>query len=119
MAAFCASVSVRVWTPAASSFFRSRSIANSYADLGPLLSATGPPLRSADAVGLPCARRTRRAPCILSKTVTPSVAMKLALIALLSAATIDLAAQAVGGADKARPVSGDPGISSMVVVDQP
>ncbi len=45
--------------------------------------------------------------------------MKLALIALFSAATIDLAAQAVGGADKARPVSGDPGISSMVVVDQP
>ena len=28
-------------------------------------------------------------------------------------------AQAVGGADKARPVAGDPGISSMVVIDQP
>ena len=28
-------------------------------------------------------------------------------------------AQAVGGADKARPVAGDPGISSMVVMDQP
>ncbi len=28
-------------------------------------------------------------------------------------------AQAVGGAEKARPVAGDPGISSMVVVDQP
>jgi quercetin dioxygenase-like cupin family protein len=28
-------------------------------------------------------------------------------------------AQAVGGADKARPVVGDPGISSMVVMDQP
>jgi quercetin dioxygenase-like cupin family protein len=28
-------------------------------------------------------------------------------------------AQAVGGADKARPVTGDPGISSMVVMDQP
>ena len=27
--------------------------------------------------------------------------------------------QAVGGADKARPVAGDPGISSMVVMDQP
>ena len=27
-------------------------------------------------------------------------------------------AQAVGGADKARPVAGDPGISSMVVMDQ-
>ena len=30
-----------------------------------------------------------------------------------------LAAQAVGGSDKARPVAGDPGISSMVVMDQP
>ena len=28
-------------------------------------------------------------------------------------------AQAVGGADKARPVAGDPGISSMVVMEQP
>ena len=28
-------------------------------------------------------------------------------------------AQAVGGADKARPVAGDPGISSMVVMDMP
>ena len=28
-------------------------------------------------------------------------------------------AQAVGGADKARPVAGDPGISSMVVMDRP
>ena len=45
--------------------------------------------------------------------------MKRALVALLSATSIDLAAQAVGGADKARPVSGDPGISSMLVLDQP
>jgi quercetin dioxygenase-like cupin family protein len=29
------------------------------------------------------------------------------------------AAQAVGGADKARPVAGDPGVSSMLVMDQP
>jgi quercetin dioxygenase-like cupin family protein len=29
------------------------------------------------------------------------------------------AAQAVGGADKARPVAGDPGLSSMMVMDQP
>ncbi len=28
-------------------------------------------------------------------------------------------AQAVGGAEKARPVAGDPGVSSMVVMDQP
>src|SRR5476651_39670 len=30
-----------------------------------------------------------------------------------------VAMQAVGGADKARPVAGDPGISSMVVMEQP
>jgi quercetin dioxygenase-like cupin family protein len=29
------------------------------------------------------------------------------------------AAQAVGGAEKARPVAGDPGISTMLVVDDP
>jgi quercetin dioxygenase-like cupin family protein len=45
--------------------------------------------------------------------------MKRVLIALLAATSIDLGAQAVGGADKARPVSGDPGISSMLVFDQP
>ena len=30
-----------------------------------------------------------------------------------------VAIQAVGGADQARPVAGDPGISSMVVIEQP
>lgn len=30
-----------------------------------------------------------------------------------------VAMQAVGGADQARPVAGDPGISSMVVMEQP
>ena len=46
--------------------------------------------------------------------------MKLVLVALLlSVTTIDLGAQAVGGAEKARPVSGDPGMSSMPVVDRP
>ena len=39
------------------------------------------------------------------------------LVVLLSAASAN--GQAVGGADKARPVAGDPGISSMVVMDQP
>ena len=39
------------------------------------------------------------------------------LVALLIAPAAS--AQAVGGADKARPVAGDPGISSMVVVEQP
>ena len=41
------------------------------------------------------------------------------LVALLSGLGDRRAAQAVGGADKARPVAGDPGISSMVVMDQP
>ena len=31
----------------------------------------------------------------------------------------DASAQAVAGADRARPVAGDPGISSMVVIDRP
>ena len=46
----------------------------------------------------------------------------VALFALLSLLTIYVPptwAQAVGGAEKARPVAGDPGISSMVVMDQP
>ena len=41
----------------------------------------------------------------------------LVLAFTLMAATAN--AQAVGGAEKARPVAGDPGISSMVVMDQP
>jgi len=44
-------------------------------------------------------------------------ALFLALAILCSARSAG--AQAVGGADKARPVAGDPGISSMVVMDQP
>ena len=39
------------------------------------------------------------------------------LFALLSAS--NALAQAVGGAERARPVAGDPGISSMLVTDQP
>ena len=42
-----------------------------------------------------------------------------ALVAAFSLLTAPMNAQAVGGADKARPVAGDPGISSMVVMDQP
>src|SRR4249919_266716 len=44
-------------------------------------------------------------------------ALFFALVVLFSATSAS--AQAVGGADKARPVAGDPGISSMVVMDQP
>jgi quercetin dioxygenase-like cupin family protein len=42
----------------------------------------------------------------------------LALAALLTVLAPAGSAQAVGGADKARPVAGDPGVSSMVVMDQ-
>ena len=45
--------------------------------------------------------------------------MKMLVVILMSLAASDAFAQAVGGAEKARPVTGDPGISSMVVLDQP
>jgi quercetin dioxygenase-like cupin family protein len=41
------------------------------------------------------------------------------VLAVLTLFATNARAQAVGGADKARPVTGDPGISSMVVMDQP
>lgn len=43
----------------------------------------------------------------------------LLCVAAVALSSVQAVAQAVGGADKARPVAGDPGISSMVVVDQP
>ena len=43
----------------------------------------------------------------------------LALLAALVLASASASTQAVGGAEKARPVTGDPGISSMVVMEQP
>ena len=43
----------------------------------------------------------------------------LAVAALLIVLAPTAWAQAVGGAEKARPVPGDPGVSSMVVMDQP
>jgi len=49
-----------------------------------------------------------------------SVQRVLALFVAVSLFTSTRAgAQAVAGADKARPVTGDPGISSMVVMDRP
>src|SRR6476620_7999803 len=42
----------------------------------------------------------------------------LALFALLAVPSA-ARAQAVGGAEKARPVAGDPGLSTMVVIDRP
>jgi quercetin dioxygenase-like cupin family protein len=42
-----------------------------------------------------------------------------ALTTLLTSAAPSAWTQAVGGAEGARPVSGDPGISSMVVIDKP
>jgi mannose-6-phosphate isomerase-like protein (cupin superfamily) len=51
-------------------------------------------------------------------------ASRLVFASLLALVTLSIAsgtaaAQALGGADKARPVAGDPGISSMVVMDRP
>jgi len=60
------------------------------------------------------AGQPHRMPLALARV--PS-AVLVALVVLLSATSAS--AQAVGGADKARPVAGDPGISSMVVMDQP
>ena len=42
-----------------------------------------------------------------------------ALLLACALLTANANAQAVGGAEKARPVAGDPGISSMVVMEQP
>jgi quercetin dioxygenase-like cupin family protein len=50
---------------------------------------------------------------------SPHAAGVLALGALLTMLAPASWAQAVGGAEKARPVPGDPGVSSMVVMDQP
>src|SRR5207244_13527856 len=41
------------------------------------------------------------------------------LLATLAMAAPGVHAQAVGGAEKARPVTGDPGVSSMLVLDRP
>jgi quercetin dioxygenase-like cupin family protein len=46
-------------------------------------------------------------------------ALPSALLMAFSLTTASANAQAVGGADKARPVAGDPGISSMFVMEQP
>ena len=52
--------------------------------------------------------------------VQGSVGLQLsALLVVLALWASPASAQAVGGADKARPVAGDPGISSMVVMEQP
>jgi quercetin dioxygenase-like cupin family protein len=56
----------------------------------------------------------RRALRAYALSATPSA---LLLAFALTAAPAH--AQAVGGADKARPVAGDPGISSMLVMEQP
>src|SRR5262245_23951736 len=45
--------------------------------------------------------------------------MKLILLTVMLLLPSAVFAQAVGGAEKARPVAGDPGISTMLVMDQP
>ena len=54
----------------------------------------------------------------IRQTLRPQPSALLLALAILFAPA-SASAQAVGGADKARPVAGDPGISSMVVMDQP
>ena len=54
------------------------------------------------------------------RALRPALSPELSALFLaltLYAARVD--AQAVGGAEKARPVAGDPGISSMLVMEQP
>jgi quercetin dioxygenase-like cupin family protein len=46
-------------------------------------------------------------------------ALLLSLSLAPAVRTADVAAQALGGAERARPVAGDPGISSGVVIDRP
>jgi len=46
-------------------------------------------------------------------------AMGLLLVHVVLVSATNASAQAVGGADKARPVAGDPGLSTMVVLDEP
>jgi quercetin dioxygenase-like cupin family protein len=52
------------------------------------------------------------------RTMTISHAMKFAFVVFFTLVASRGFAQAVGGAEKARPVAGDPGISSMVVTDE-
>ena len=49
----------------------------------------------------------------MKKPVIPAVVLTIVLSA------IGMFAQAIGGPEKGRPVTGDPGISSMVVMDRP
>ena len=45
--------------------------------------------------------------------------LRAAFLLAFTLVTAHANAQAVGGADKARPVAGDPGLSTMVVLEQP
>ena len=55
----------------------------------------------------------------LRALLTYALSPKLSALFVAVLLTRGASAQAVGGADKARPVAGDPGISSMVVMEQP
>jgi len=46
-------------------------------------------------------------------------ALSAAMLMVVTLSPPRVRAQAVGGADAAKPVAGDPGISSMVVIDRP
>ena len=55
----------------------------------------------------------------LRALLTYALSPKLLALFVAVLLTRGASAQAVGGADKARPVAGDPGISSMMVMEQP
>ena len=55
----------------------------------------------------------------MNRTECAVMASVVSLASLLSLSVLPASAQAVGGADKARPIAGDPGISSMQVMDLP
>jgi quercetin dioxygenase-like cupin family protein len=51
--------------------------------------------------------------------ITRAKGLGLSLLLAGALLTARASAQAVGGAEKARPVAGDPGVSSMLVMEQP
>ena len=68
--------------------------------------------RRAQALRLTAGRR----PGALRARIPQPSALLIAIVVLFSATRAS--GQAVGGADKARPVAGDPGVSSMLVMEQ-
>ena len=56
---------------------------------------------------------------MLNNKRAQGLGLRALLLLPLVLASVSASAQAVGGAEKARPVAGDPGVSSMLVMEQP